>query len=771
MGWCLSLISWALLVSVAVIMHIPQVKDLISSFLYKMVKSNIPKLSKTEEQALNAGDTWLEEDLFKGQPNWKRLHDIPEHQLSEQEQAFLDNEVHTLCGMLDDWQISQDCDLPPKVWDYMKKNRFFGLVIDKKYGGLGFSAKAHSDIVMKLATRSSVAAVTVMVPNSLGPGELLHYYGTDEQKKQYLPKLATGEEIPCFALTEPGAGRDATSIRSEAIVVKKKIDNKMTLGLSITLNKRWITLAPLASLIGLAVDLKDPNGLLKGVGEEGITCVLIPRNTKNLEIGNRHIPANQHFMNGTIRGKDIFVPIDTIIGGQKMAGQGWQMLVECLSIGRSISLPALGTASSCVAYLSTSAYAKIRRQFSIEIGKFEGVEEKIAEIAGLTYLINATRQLTVQAVDEHKKPSVASAITKYFNTENARIAVNDAMDIHAGRTVVLGPNNYLANYYMSAPISITVEGANIMTRNLLMFGQGSMACHPFVREEFYAISNEDKKQFSKLLWAHIAYFMRNMARCVCSAFTGGLFVSAPNNGMKRSYKKLARLSHAFSWIADLSLITLGGELKRKERLSARLGDALGYLYMSMAVLKMYHDNDDNEHQKVHAMWAADYCFYHAQKAMLDYTRNFPNKALGILMRILAFPWGQTMKPASDKLESKLARLAMKNNHFRNRMKKNIFLTESPNDALDKVELAFQAILDNEHLYQKISDLKRYKFGCLKQRLAEKVEKGEMTKEEMDELVRVEKMRWDAVQVDEFDFDMVKKGKFDTLINEHQSPLD
>lgn len=768
--WISGLLLLLTIVAIAFVINFEPLRASISDFMFKKVASSIPKLSKTEEQALNAGDTWLEKDIFVGAPDWDRLAKVSSD-LTEEEQAFLDNETQTLCGMLDDWAISQEGDLPEKVWKFIKDKGFFGLVIPKEYGGKGFSARAHSDVVMKIASRSGVAAVTVMVPNSLGPGELLNYYGTEEQKANYLPKLAKGIEVPCFALTEPGAGSDATSIQSEAVVEKRTIDGKEVLGLRINLNKRWITLAPIATLIGLAVNLKDPDGLLKGEGSEGITCVLIPRDTENLEIGNRHLPAEQPFMNGTLRGENIFVPIDTIIGGQKNAGQGWQMLVECLSIGRSISLPALGAASSSIAYLTTGAFSRIRRQFNVEIGAFEGIEEKLAEIAGLNYLINATRLLTVAAVNEHKKPSVASAITKYFNTELARVVVNDAMDVHAGRAVVVGPRNYLANYYFGLPISITVEGANIMSRNLLIFGQGSMACHPFVRDEFYAIASENKDEFRKLLWQHIHYFMQNFAKTICSAWTGGLFVCTPKNELKWEYKRVARLSHAFAWLSDLSLIYMGGDLKRKERLSARLADGMSYLYMAMAALRSYQLSHDNKDEKVHAQWAVAYCLYHAQKAMIDFCRNFPSKPLGLLVRLIAFPFGQTMKYPSDKLDHQLSKLMMSNNAYRERMSGYVYLSGDAKQPVDKMEHALQLIIKHPDIYHKISDLKRYKFGELKQPLAQKVAKGEITQEEMDTIIAIEKARWDAIQVDEFNFDSMKKKTFSSVIDNYPNPMD
>ncbi len=763
------ILLWVFVVVTLLVLLVEDVRIVLADHFYKTAGKSIPKLSKTEEEALNAGDTWLEQDIFTGKPDWERLANVSTA-LSTEEQAFLDNETQTLCSMLDEWQIAQDGDLSTKVWTYIKENGFFGLVIPKEFGGKGFSARGHSEVVMKIASRSGVAAVTVMVPNSLGPGELINYYGTDEQKAYYLPRLAKGIDIPCFALTEPGAGSDATSIQSDAIVVKRKVEGKSVLGLNITLDKRWITLAPVATLIGLAVNLKDPDGLLQGEGQEGITCLLIPRDSENLHIGNRHLPGNQPFMNGTLRGKDIFVPINTIIGGQKKAGSGWQMLVECLSIGRSISLPALGAASSSVAYIATGAFARIRRQFNVEIAQFEGVAEKLAEIAGLNYLINSTRLLTVAAVNEHKKPSVASAITKYFNTELARIVINAAMDIHAGRAVVVGPRNYLSNFYEGVPISITVEGANIMSRNLLIFGQGSMACHPFIRDEFYAVTSGNKEAFRKIIWNHIAYFLQNMSKTICSAWTGGIFIAAPNNPMKREYKRLARLSHAFAWFADLSLIYLGGDLKRKERLSARLADGMSYLYMAMAVLRNVQLNQDHKDEQLHAKWAVDYCFYQAQKSMLQFCHNFPSKFLGCVMRFFAFPLGQTMAYPADKLENKLAHLMTTNNNYRDRLKKYIYLSGDEKQPVDRMEHTLQLIIKTDDLVKKISDLRRFKGSKLKEKLQEKVEKNDLTVQEMESLLAVEQARWDAILVDEFDFDSMKKKTFPSVIDTIHSPL-
>lgn len=770
MPWYVLIPLFLIILAVISIIHLEALRQRIADFMFQHAANNVPKLSKTEEEALNAGDVWLEQDIFTGNIDWDRLASIKTI-LTEEEQQFLDQETEILCSMLNEWEITQTLDLPENVWTYIREQGFFGLVISKEYGGKGFSARAHSDVVMKIASRSGVAAVSVMVPNSLGPGELLQYYGTDEQKAHYLPRLAKGQEIPCFALTEPEAGSDATSIQSEAIVEHRIVDGQSLLGLRINLNKRWITLSPIATLIGLAVNLRDPDGLLEGEGDEGITCLLISRETENLEIGNRHLPSLQPFMNGTIRGNNIFVPISSIIGGQKMAGRGWQMLVECLSIGRSISLPALGAASSSMAYMTCSAFSRIRRQFNVEIGQFEGIEEKLAEIGGLNYLVNATRLLTVAAVNAHKKPSVASAITKYINTELGRITVNNAMDIHAGRAVVMGPRNYMTNYYTGVPISITVEGANIMSRNLLIFGQGSMACHPYIREEFYTLRNGDKEAFRPLLWNHIHYFMQNFGKMVCSAWTGGLFISVPDKILSSQQKQLVRFSQAYAFIADFSLIFLGGDLKRKERLSARLADGMTYLYMAMAVLKQCKEEGADAEQQLHAQWALAWCFHKTQQALLAFCANFPSKLAGWLIRILAFPLGQTMRYPSDKLDRQLSRMMATNNSYRNFLKKSLYFSGDATQAADRMEVALQLIVQHQSIYKKIPDLKRIPLIYLKDKLQEKVEKGVLIQSEMEAVLATEKARWDAILVDEFTFDSMKNRQFQSVTDTFKNPVE
>ncbi|MCF6765947.1 acyl-CoA dehydrogenase [Thiotrichales bacterium 19S3-7] len=751
---------WVIFAVIAIVFNASVIRRaLISNYLLKVLKKSTPKLSKTEEIALNAGDTWVEEDLFRGSPNWEKLHRIPKHKLTEEEQSFYDNEVEQLCQLIDDWKVMNEHDLEEKVWQFMKDKGFFGLVIDKQYGGKGFSAKAHSDIVYKVASRSGVGAVTVMVPNSLGPGELLYHYGSTEQKDYYLPRLAKGEDIPCFALTEPQAGSDATSLSSSAVVTKGVIDGEEVLGLKLSFNKRYITLAPVATLIGLAVDLKDPDGLLTE-GSQGITCVLIPRDQEGLEIGNRHLPAYLPFMNGTVKGNDIFVPLSYIIGGAKMAGEGWRMLVECLSIGRSISLPALGTASSSVSFYTSSAYAHIRKQFGLEIGKFEGIEETLGRIGGLSYLIQATRELTVAAVDAGIKPSVASAIAKYHNTENARQAISDGMDLHAGRAVIAGPNNYLLTAYLGVPVSITVEGANIMTRNLLIFGQGAMACHPYLRDEFYAISEGSSAKFDELVWAHIGYYSKNVVRTVVSSLTSGLFIKTPNVQLKSYYKKLTRLSYAFSWISDLSLMYLGGSLKRKERLSARLGDILSNLYLSAAVLKHFKDYGESKEEIVYVRWALDYSLYQAQEALYDYSYNFPSKVIGWFIRKLSFPYGRSFHKPSDSLDHKIAQSAMKNDAFRQRVSERLY-TSDVNSPLYKVNQAFIKLLEADSLYAKL--FQAVKKGTIKKTSLDDMLKAALvnnvlTDVEVKQINEAEALRLNALDVDEFSFDYFRNEK-------------
>ena len=541
--------------------------------IYNIGRNSISAISDTEKTALSVGDPWVEREILQGNINFDNIHRIRKSILSKEEQDFLDNETNILCSMLDDWNIiHKERDMSVKVWNYMREKKFFGLVIHKKFSGKGFSAAAHSNIVIKIATKSISAAVTVMVPNSLGPGELLYHYGTDEQKNMFLPNLATGIDIPCFALTSPTAGSDATSIVDEGIVCFQEYNGKNILGINLKIDKRYITLAPIATIIGVAFKLKDPKKLLKNIGKEGITCALIPHDHPGIEIGHRSYPLGQAFMNGTIRGKNIFIPIDWIIGGQKMAGQGWRMLLECLSIGRALSLPACGVANSFLSTLSTSAYSIVREQFNSPIGNFEGVEAKLAEMVGLSYISNATRQLTISAIDLGLKPAVASAISKYYLTEFGRIVLNHAMDIHAGKAIIMGPRNYIANAYLATPISITVEGANIMTRNLIIFGQGIMRCHPYMKKEIECLLKNDVssglENFSKFFKKHLLYFIKNTLRAIFHSLTCSFLIK----GYKKSkfnlyYKKINHLSCIYAFLVDVFLISFRAKIKFKERIS------------------------------------------------------------------------------------------------------------------------------------------------------------------------------------------------------------
>ncbi|MFU8797547.1 MAG: acyl-CoA dehydrogenase, partial [Gammaproteobacteria bacterium] len=658
----------------------------------------LPPMSRTEREALEAGDVWWESDLFRGNPNWRKLLSITKPQLTTEEQAFLDNQVETLCSMLDDWQIVHfEHDLPQPVWDYLKKERFFGLCIPCEYGGHGFSALAHSTIIAKIATRSSSAAVNTMVPNSLGPAELLLHYGTTEQKKHYLSRLSHGTEIPCFALTGPQAGSDASAIPDTGIVCKGDYQGKEVIGLRLNWDKRYITLAPIATVLGLAFKMYDPDKLLGGKTNFGITVCLIPTNHPGVEFGTRHAPMNMVFMNGPIRGKDVFIPLDWIIGGPDMAGQGWRMLMECLAIGRSISLPALSTASAQVAYRTAGAYSRIRKQFKMPIGKFEGIEEALGPIGGYTYILNASRVMTAWAVSQDIKPSVVSAIAKYHMTEIMRKVVNHSMDIHGGRGIQAGPRNYLINAFTALPIAITVEGANILTRSLIIFGQGAMRCHPYIREEMEAAADPDTikslKKFDKLLCSHIAYIASNKARTFILGLGGVHFLSVPVNGETTMYyRQLTRMSSALAWVSDIAMLLLGGQLKRKEGLSARLGDVLSHLYLSSAVLKYYQENGQPTSDLPYVHWALQNNLYQIQIAFEDFFNNFPNRLLGRFMRFMVFPLGHSYKAPSDKLNHQIASSMMERSELRDRMTECCYLNDEPTDVLGRLEHAFNLVL-------------------------------------------------------------------------------
>lgn len=665
----------------------PLRRNILTRPVLKVYRRIMPEMSDTEQAALEAGTVWWDRDLFTGDPDWQKLLDFPAAKLSDEEQAFLDNEVEELCGMLDDWKITHEwADLPPEAWDFLKQKGFFAMIIPKEYGGKAFSAVAHSEILVKIASRSPTAASIVAVPNSLGPAELLLKYGTDEQKNHYLPRLADGREVPCFALTGTWAGSDAGSIPDTGVVCKRVIDGKEVVGLNLNFSKRYITLAPVATVVGLAFKLYDPDGLMGNDGkvDYGITCALIPRDTEGLKIGRRHFPLNIPFQNGPLEGKDIFVPLDVIIGGPKMAGQGWRMLVESLSEGRSISLPSNTTGGAQLSVYATGAYSRIRKQFNVPIGRFEGVGEAIARMGGRLYAMNAARLVTASAVDQGEVPSVPSAIVKYHVTEMARDVANDAMDVHGGKGICLGPKNYLGRGYQSVPIAITVEGANILTRSLIIFGQGAIRSHPWVLKEMKAGALEDEKQrlveFDKALWGHIGFAFSNAVRAFVLAATHARFTRVPVKGKtRRYYQHINRYSAAFALAADTAMLTMGGALKRKEKISARLGDMLSYMYIASCALKHFEDQGRPEDDLPFVEWVCRDMIYRLQEQLHGLLRNFPNRWIAMLLRGILFPTGRRYSAPSDELGNRINELLINPSSSRDRLTNGVYTGDADSD--------------------------------------------------------------------------------------------
>jgi acyl-CoA dehydrogenase len=654
----------------------------------------LPTMSQTEKDALEAGMVWWDGELFTGGPDWDKLLSATPPRLTAEEQAFIDGPCEELCRMIDDWDIThRRADLPPHLWDYIKSKGFFAMIIPKKYGGLEFSAYAHSCVLVKLSSRPGVVASTVAVPNSLGPGELLLHYGTEEQRNHYLPRLARGDEIPCFGLTGPRAGSDAASIPDTGIVCRGMHEGREILGVRLNFSKRYITLAPVATVIGLAFKLFDPDRLL---GDErtdyGITCALIPRHTPGITIGRRHFPLNAPFQNGPIQGKDVFVPLDFLIGGVKMAGQGWRMLVEQLSVGRCISLPSSATGASKAAVFATGAYARIRRQFNVPVGQFEGVAEAIARMTGTTYIMDAARSVTAGAIDGGEKPSVPSAILKYHLTEYGRMIANDAMDVHGGKGIMLGPRNYLARGYDLVPVAITVEGANMLTRSLIIFGQGAIRCHPFVLREMNAAREKDKRkalrEFDTALFGHIGFTISNAVRSLVMALTLARFSQVPATGStERFYQHINRFSASFAFATDVAMLTLGGYLKKKESLSARLGDVLSCMYLASMVLKHYENQGRREDDLPLVEWACRTLLYKAQEQLHSFLRNFPNRFLAAFMRFFIFPRGQTYHAPSDRLGLDIVEQMLHTSMPRDRLTTGVYRTIEPGNPLGQLQEA------------------------------------------------------------------------------------
>ena len=670
---------------------------LISNRLFGLFRKVMPKLSSTEREALEAGTVWWDAELFSGKPRWRRLLRQPKPSLSERELEFINGPVDQLCMMLDDWEIcDQHQDLPEAAWKFIRENGFFGMIIPQEYGGLNFSAQANSAVVMKLASRNLTAAVTVMVPNSLGPGELLMHYGTDEQKSYYLPRLASGEEIPCFALTSPLAGSDAGAMPDTGIVCKDEFEGEEVLGLRLTWNKRYITLAPVATLLGLAFRTFDPDGLLGDKEDLGITCAMIPVDTQGVETGHRHLPVGAVFMNGPTRGKDVFIPLDWVIGGQERIGQGWRMLMQSLAAGRAISLPSLGVAGGKMASMMSGAYARIRTQFDVPIGFFGGIEEPLARIGGRTYRMDAARKLTLIAIDQGEKPGVLSAINKYQLTEGNRECINDAMDIHGGKGIVQGPNNYLSHSYQAIPISITVEGANILTRSMIIFGQGAIRAHPYLLKEMNAVSGiantQARRDFDNALFSHSGFTISNAVRSLLLGLTAGRMVPAPLRGPHAKYfRQLSRMSAAFAFMADAVLLLLGGKFKFKEKLSGRLADVLIHLYLASALLKRFEDDGRPEGDLPLLVWGMEDSLCQIQLGLQGVVKNFPVPMLAWLARLIVFPLGLPYSPPTDKTVKAIAKLLLNDSDNRDRLVEGVFISDR-DDATGRVNKAFHLVL-------------------------------------------------------------------------------
>jgi acyl-CoA dehydrogenase len=681
----------ALLAALFVMLPSQLRRDRLSAPLLGWVRRRLPKLSDTEQQALKAGDVDWDGQLFSGRPDWQKLLDLPHARLSEEEKAFLAGPTDELCRMLDDWSITQELyDLPPAAWDHIKSHGFFGLIIPKRYGGLGFSETAHSEVVMRVASRGVSAAVTVMVPNSLGPGELLSHYGTEEQKEYYLPRLARGEEIPCFALTSPMAGSDAGAIPDRGVICRGRWNGEEVLGMKVTWNKRYITLAPVATLIGLAIKVYDPDHLLGGEEDDlGVTCVMVPSDTPGVHSGARHLPMNTVFMNGPTWGTDVFIPLEQVIGGRSMIGQGWTMLLECLSIGRSISLPALGTSAGKLACLTTGAYAAVREQFGRSISEFEGVQEAMEPMAGYTYMMDSARRFTSGMLDRGIKPSVPSALLKYRNTDLMRDVVNNAMDVIAGRGVISGPRNFMARVYQAIPIAITVEGANILTRSLMVFGQGAIRCHPFIVQEIEAANSADRRaaaeQFDRVFFSHLAHTTRNVLRTFVLGLSHGWLEPAPaRGGLRKYYRQLSRFSSAFAVLTDVSLLSLGGGLKARQRFTGRMSDALVHLYYASAAIKQWHEDGYPEEMRDVVEWGVQKSLFDLQASLHRAIANFPVKPLRLPLKVLVLPLGQRLKQPNDELGGRVALSIVDEGPVRDRITAGVYVDERVDDPIGRI---------------------------------------------------------------------------------------
>ena len=759
----------AFVVVSALTLPTPLRRTLIGVPLLALFRKILPQVSQTEQEALDAGTVWWDGELFSGNPDWNKLLAYPKPTLTAEERAFIDGPVEELCAMLDDWQITNELhDLPPVAWQFIKDQGFLGMIIPKVFGGKGFSALAHSEVVMKLSTRSGTAAVSVMVPNSLGPAELLLHYGSDAQKNHYLPRLANGSEMPCFALTSPEAGSDAGAIPDFGVVCRGTWEGAEVLGMRLTWEKRYITLGPVATLLGLAFRLYDPEHLLGARDDVGITLALIPTATPGVHIGRRHLPLNAVFMNGPNWGRDVFIPLDYIIGGAANAGQGWKMLMNCLAAGRSISLPANATGMAKLCALTSGAYGHVRTQFKMPVGRFEGVEEAIARIGGNAYLMDAARVMTAGAVDLGEKPSVISAIVKYHLTERARAVVNDAMDVHGGKGICMGPSNYLARAYQQIPIGITVEGANILTRSMIIFGQGAIRCHPWVLKEISATQEPDAaralRDFDIAFFGHAAFVVGNLVRVLALGLTRACFIRVPGDAhTRRYYRQLTRFAAGFALLADAAMFVLGGSLKRRERLSARLGDILSQLYLASAVLKRYEDAGRPADDLPLLHWAMQDALLRTQEAFSGLFDNLPGRVVGFVMRQLIFCHGLEYKAPSDVLGQQVVRTLMAPGPARQRLTAGTYISPSEHDAVGGLEAALVAVIAAEAVEAKMRAAQ--KAGVLSGKgtslTDSALRQGIISASDAQVLARAQQLRRRAIMVDDFPRDLGKTEIFQT----------
>ena len=762
-GWRLAGIAHPLLfglcavigIIVAILTGIPPLRrHLISRFVMPGYAKLLPRLGETERVALEAGSVWWDGDLFGGQPDFAKLLGFDIRGLSAEEQAFLDGPVEELCRRLDDWAIHQQRDLPPAIWAFLREHRFFGMIIPKEFGGLGFSAIAHSRVVTRIASRSVAAAVTVMVPNSLGPGELLVKYGTDAQKRRHLPQLASGDEIPCFALTGPEAGSDAAATQSTGVVEKTVVDGVETLTVRLTWKKRYITLAPVATLIGVAFRLEDPDGLVGPPGDRGITLALVPRATPGVEIGQRHDPMGVPFQNGPTVGRDVCVPLDAVIGGREGIGHGWRMLMECLAAGRSISLPALAVGAAQMATRTSGAYATVREQFDTPIGRFEGIEEPLARIAGLTYMMGAARDLTCGALDSGEEPAVIGSIVKAYLTDSMRQVVTDAMDIRAGTAIQRGPRNTLARAWAAVPIGITVEGANILTRSMIIYGQGAIRCHPFVHDEIASVAANDLAAFDRAIFGHVNFLFTRSVRALLLALSGSRLAGHPDaHDTTRYLQHLSRLSAAFAIVSDTAMGTLGAALKRREMLSGRLADALAYLYLASAAAKRYHDGPKTSSNFALLRWSVELCLYRIQEALRGVIDNLPNRPVAWWLRSLVFPLGARFRPPADRLSRSVARTILEDREARRTLTPDVFVPPPGEGGLGALEAALDKAVRALPIETKLRDAVRagrldHAPGWLLDELG--VAAGVITGAEYELLNDARDAREEVIQVDAFD---------------------